>query len=69
MEEMLETLRSFLPILIPLAILLFGLTIASWIHIFTHQNYRIGSRWLWFSISLISIIGPLLYFFIGKEED
>jgi len=70
MEEIFETLRPFLPILIPLLIVQLGLVIASWMHIFKHPNYRFGNRWLWLNVTLvIQIIGPLFYFFVGREED
>ncbi len=62
-------LNSLLPVLIPLGILEVVLTGASLIHIFTHKTYRRGSRPLWAVISLINIIGPVLYFTIGRGEE
>ena len=65
-----ETLQQYLPFLIPLAIIQLGLLIASLIHIFTHQTYRVGNRVIWVIVCiLVNIIGPVLYFAIGKEEE
>lgn len=63
-----ENITDLLPFLIPLIVLQFGLLISAWIHIFRSENYRFGSRIMWLLISLISIIGPVLYFFVGREE-
>lgn len=62
-------LSNFLPILIPLGILEVGLTIAALIHIFTHKTYKVGNRLLWVILSFVSIIGPVLYFIIGRGEE
>ncbi|MCL2735457.1 MAG: PLD nuclease N-terminal domain-containing protein [Propionibacteriaceae bacterium] len=64
-----EQLRTYLPILIPLAVIELGLLIAALIHIFTHKHYRFGNRWLWVIIAvLINLIGPILYFVIGRGD-
>ena len=65
-----ENLQQYLPFLIPLAVIQLGLLIASLIHIFTHQTYRVGNRVIWVLVCiLVNIIGPVLYFAIGKEEE
>ncbi|MCL2470415.1 MAG: PLD nuclease N-terminal domain-containing protein [Propionibacteriaceae bacterium] len=67
---MTDQLRSYLPIIIPLAVIEVGLMIAALIHIFTHKNYRFGNRWVWVVISvLFNIIGPILYFAVGRGEN
>ncbi len=62
-------ISQLLPILIPLVILEVVLTGASLIHIFTHKTYKHGNRVLWVIISFINIIGPVLYFLIGRSEE
>jgi len=63
-------LLDYLPILIPLAIIQFGLMIAALVHICTHNTYRMGNRVLWIVISvLINTIGPILYFILGRSDD
>ena len=65
-----ETLRQYLPFLIPLAVLQVGLMAASLIHIFRHKTYRVGNRALWIVVCLlVNTIGPVLYFAIGKGDE
>jgi len=65
-----EAILEMLPLLIPVLVIQFGLMIVSLIHIFKHDTYKIGSRPLWAAICIfIGIIGPVLYFAIGKGED
>ncbi|MCL2482100.1 MAG: PLD nuclease N-terminal domain-containing protein [Propionibacteriaceae bacterium] len=66
---MTDQLRSYLPIIIPLAIIEVGLMVAALIHIFSHKKYRFGNRWVWVVISvLFNLIGPILYFAVGRGE-
>ena len=63
-------LQQYLPFLIPLAVIELGLLITSLIHIFTHRTYRIGNRVIWVIVCvLINIIGPVLYFALGKGDE
>jgi hypothetical protein len=64
-----ETLIQYLPFLIPLAVIELGLTAAALIHIFTHNTYRRGNRILWVIISFVQIIGPVLYFVVGRSDE
>ena len=64
-----DNILEWLPFIIPLAIIQFGLLAAAWIHIFRHNNYKVGNRVVWLLVSLIQFIGPVLYFTIGKGED
>ena len=63
-------LEQYLPFLIPLAIIQLGLMAASLIHIFRHKTYRMGNRVLWIAVCvLVSTIGPVLYFAIGRGDE
>lgn len=63
-------IKEYLPFLIPLAVLQLSLMIAALVSILKHKKYKTGSRALWLVISLLlSIIGPILYFVLGKEEE
>ena len=64
-----EEIRDFLPFIIPLVILQVGLTIASLVHVLRSENYRRGNRLMWVIISFISIIGPVLYFTMGRSDE
>ena len=65
-----ENLQQYLPFLIPVAVIQLGLMIASLVHIFKHKTYRVGNRTLWVVVCLlINIIGPVLYFTLGKGDE
>ena len=66
MNEVME----FLPFLIPLVIIEFGLFGYALYHILTHQNYKSGSRAMWLVIVIVfmNFVGPILYLLLGKEE-
>lgn len=67
---MFENINQYLPFLIPLLVLQVGLMIATVVHILTHKSYRIGNRVIWLIIgAFVSIIGPVLYFTIGKGDE
>ncbi|GHV13656.1 hypothetical protein FACS1894219_08760 [Clostridia bacterium] len=70
LDTIVSTLMSLLPILIPFAILQMGLMIAALVHILRHKTYKNGSRVMWVLIVLlVSTIGPILYFIIGRSDD
>jgi len=69
MNTTFDTIRDFLPFLIPLIVLQAGLTLASLIHVLTHKTYRFGNRILWALLSFLAIIGPIIYFTIGRGEN
>ena len=64
-----EKIMEFLPFLIPLVIIELALMVASLVHIFRHKTYRVGNRTLWVILSFVQIIGPILYFTIGKGDE
>ena len=70
MLEELYQLKEFLPFLIPLIILEFGLLGYTLWHIISHKTYKRGSRALWLVVSIVrmSFVGPILYFVLGKED-
>lgn len=66
-----EKIKEFLPFLIPLVIVQFGLLAYAIWHILTHDTYRRGGRGLWLAVSIIGMQfwGPILYFALGKQVD
>lgn len=62
---------EYLPFLIPLVIIQFGLFGYSIYHILTHKHYKRGNRTLWLvvTIALMNFIGPIAYLIFGKDED
>ena len=67
---MMAELQPYLPILIPLVVIQIILLITALLHLSKHPNVKIGSKTLWtFIIIFLNIIGPVLYFLIGRGED
>lgn len=65
-----ETIQEYLPFLIPLVIAELGLAITAVVHVLKHPNYRFGNKVMWVLIVLfIQIIGPVLYFLVGRGEE
>ncbi len=62
-------MSEMLPFLIPIIIIEVGLTVAALVHIFTHKTYKYGNRMLWAILSFVQIIGPILYFVIGRSDE
>ena len=64
------TLEQALPFLIPLVILQLGLMVAGLFDLTrTERRVRGGSKLLWgLVIVLGQMIGPLVYFFFGRED-
>ena len=66
----LESIQEYLPFLIPLVIADFALAMTALIHVLKHPNYRFGNKVMWIVIVLfIQIIGPVVYFLIGRGEE
>lgn len=60
---------EYLPFLIPLIVIQVLLAVISVIDICRQKQFKVGNRWLWILIScLINIIGPVLYFSVGREN-
>lgn len=65
-----EDIKEFLPFIIPMVIIQFALMGASLYHVLKHDKYKKGSRGLWVVICLfVSIVGPIIYFAVGKEDS
>ena len=65
-----KNLTEYLPVLIPIAIIQLGLMLAALVHAIKHPRYKAGNMAVWIVvIVLFSIIGPVLYFTIGRGEQ
>jgi hypothetical protein len=65
----LQTLLNMLPVLIPLFLVQVGLMVSALVHLFRHRRVKMGSVALWaVLIIVINIIGPVLYFVLGRED-
>jgi hypothetical protein len=64
-----EFIQQWWVFLVPLLLLQVGLTLASLIHVLTHHHFKVGNKLIWLLVSFISIIGPVLYFVVGREDS
>lgn len=63
-------LMEFLPFLIPIIIIELTLMLTALVHVLRHKNYRFGNRIIWIIVVVcLQIIGPILYFTIGRGEE
>jgi hypothetical protein len=65
-----NSLLPYLPVLVPVVLIELALMITALTHVLKHPNYRFGNRTIWIIVVvLFQIIGPVLYFAIGRGED
>jgi hypothetical protein len=70
MFENIDAIVEYLPVLVPLVVLQLGLMVGALVHLLRRKSVRRGSVGLWAAIIvLVNIIGPALYFLIGREEN
>jgi hypothetical protein len=63
-----ENVMKFIPLLIPIVILQYGLMIAALVDIMKREKTK-GPKWAWIlTIVFINLFGPILYFLIGRNE-
>ncbi|HEY5118526.1 MAG TPA: PLD nuclease N-terminal domain-containing protein [Anaerolineales bacterium] len=64
-----EILQKYLPLLIPLIVIQLTLMIVALVDILKREKTR-GPKWLWVLIVVFGeMIGPILYFVVGREES
>lgn len=67
---MMAELQPYLPILIPLVVIQIILLITALLHLNKHPKVKMGSKNLWtFIIIFLNIVGPVLYFLIGRGDE
>jgi hypothetical protein len=63
-------LAGLIPLLIPVILLELGLMIAALLDLLRRERRTKGPKWVWgLLIVFFSIVGPLVYFFLGREES
>ena len=66
--DSLALIKQWLPLLIPVVILEFGLMIAALIDLIKREKTK-GPKWVWILvIVLINLFGPIVYFLVGRDE-
>ena len=65
-----EILTQYAAFIIPLFLVQLALMITALVHILKHDTYKAGNRVLWIVVVLfVNIIGPILYFAVGRSDD
>ena len=68
--KLLEEILRYMPVIIPLAILQLCLMVVALIHAIRHPKYKIGNMTVWIIVIIVvNIIGPVLYFVLGRGEE
>ncbi len=64
-----EILQKYLPLLIPIIVIQLVLMIVALVDILKREKTR-GPKWLWVLIVVLGeMLGPILYFVIGREKS
>lgn len=64
-----DLILKYLPLLIPLFIIQLGLMIAGIVDLVKRDKTR-GPKWMWaLIIMFVNMIGPIVYFIVGREEE
>ncbi len=62
-------LMKYLPLIIPLFVIQLGLMITALIDLIKREKTR-GPKWMWVLIVLfVNMIGPIVYFVVGREDE
>lgn len=65
-----ESIKQNIPFLIPIIIIEIVLMVSAVVHIIKHDKFRFGNNLIWILISIfIQIIGPIIYFTIGRGDE
>lgn len=63
-----ETIRQFIPYLIPVIVLQLIIVAAALIDLAQRERTR-GPKWVWVLVILfVNLLGPIIYFMFGREE-
>ena len=65
-----DLLMQLMPLIIIMSVIQLGLMIAALVHLLRHKNPKTLSVPVWaILIILINLIGPVLYFILGRNEN
>lgn len=67
--DLLTQFSKYLPLLIPLFVIQIGLLIFALFDLIKREKTR-GPKWVWvLVIVFVNMIGPIVYFIVGREEE
>lgn len=70
MNASFTVIQQYWPLLLPLVAIQFTLAIVALVHVLRHRSFRFGNTVVWaIVVMVVSFIGPILYFTIGKAEE
>lgn len=55
-------------VLAPLVVLQVGLMVLGYVDLARRETVRGSRKWVWALVMLISFVGPILYFVLGRED-
>ncbi len=68
-EGELQQIRELLPLLIPIILVELVLMVAALVDLIKRPTTR-GPKWLWVVVIVFfNLIGPIIYFVVGREES
>ncbi len=68
-SSILDLIMKFLPLLIPLILIQLGLMITALVDVLKREKTK-GPKWVWIIVVVfVNIIGPIIYFVVGREEE
>lgn len=68
-NEIIDTLREYAPLLIPIILIQLALVIAALWDLIRREKTR-GSKWLWVIVILfLNTLGPIIYFLVGRDDE
>ena len=68
-NTVMDQIMRLWPLLIPLFLVQLGLMIAGIIDLVKREKTK-GPKWMWVLIVVfVNIIGPIIYFVVGREEE
>ncbi|MDX9851741.1 MAG: PLD nuclease N-terminal domain-containing protein [Anaerolineaceae bacterium] len=68
-STLIDQLMKLLPLLIPLFVIQLGLMIAALLDLIKREKTK-GPKWMWIVIIVfVNMIGPIIYFVVGREEE
>ena len=64
-----EQIQDYFPLLIPLILIQVILMVFALLDIVRRERLR-GPRWVWVLVVVfVNVIGPILYFVLGREDE
>ncbi len=69
MNTNIDEIIKYLPLIIPLVVIQLGLMIFALVDLLRREQTR-GPKWVWALVILfVNMIGPIIYFVAGREDE